>query len=486
MKKTIKYTTLAALTACLFCFTACKSTKKADAGASEANGGLAVTASEEKDDEAAEVKADESSSAEEEASGKKSKKAKKAASKKEKKAAKKAEQKSEEPAATPNAQGGNFTGWIKGSRRSISEKYGKIQLKIKSSIGSYSLYVLNDRDKAVPVLSTANEFASNAFYLKTSKKVYNLVTDTNVHSSARKTADGATIIYQIPEIADVSVNFSFFASDKENKDADLDMVKVTASVKNNSNRNDEFAIKAVLDTLLGEAAEYHFYTFEGVPVRNEVLYRTLQNQKWFVSKNVNAAMQFFFTGLEATAPELVALANYSTLEKNTWEPDMLSYRAFDTVLSYNNSAVCAIWKPMKLAPSESGKVVFYLSFASDGRSPAGEKFVYSKEFVEQKPEEIVIAKTDEVEVITANPVETITEKSVLGPTVINESGEVAPEIPTVDFYIRNMSKEHLTPEYIQSLLDRIAALEEDSPTLNRQELLQLNTELDAILTYLRQ
>ena len=49
-----------------------------------------------------------------------------------------------------------------------------------------------------------------------------------------------------------------------------------------------------------------------------------------------------------------------------------------------------------------------------------------------------------------------------------------------------MSKEQLTPEYIQALLDRIAALEEDSPTLNRQELLQLNAELDAILNYLRQ
>ena len=60
------------------------------------------------------------------------------------------------------------------------------------------------------------------------------------------------------------------------------------------------------------------------------------------------------------------------------------------------------------------------------------------------------------------------------------------EIPTVDFYIKNMTQEHLTPEYIQSLLDRIAALEEDSPSLNRQELLQLNAELDAILTYLRQ
>ena len=490
MKKTIKYITLAVITASLICFVSCKSTKKADKGAAAATGDVSVTASEmtenKVDDEAegnteASATAEETDSAdsgEEKASSKKSKKSKKA---------------KDEPAENDaqNAQNGNFTGWIKGTRRSISEKFGRVQLKIKSSIGAYSLSVLNDKDKAIPVLSTANEFATNAFYLKNSKKVYNLVTDTNVRSSARKTTDGASIMYQIPEVADVTVNFSCFASDKENKDSDIDMIKVTVTVKNNSTRNDDFSVKAVLDTLLGEASEYHFYTYEGVPVRNEVLYRTLQNQKWFVSKNVNAAMQLFFTGAEATTPELVALANYTTLEKNTWEPDMLSYRAFDTVLSYNNSGVCAIWNPMKLAPSETGKVVFYLAFASEGRAPTGEKFVYSKEYEQQKVEETekpkVTGEGDSVEVITANPgLETLTEKTGYGPTIINEGGEVAPEIPTVDFYIRNMSKDHLTPEYIQSLLDRIAALEEDSPSLNRQELLQLNTELDAILTYLRQ
>ena len=302
-------------------------------------------------------------------------------------------------------------------------------------------------------------------------------------------------MYNIPEVAEVTVDFSCFASDKENKDGDIDMIKVTATVKNNSTRNDDFVIKAVLDTVLGEAAEHHFYTYEGVAVRNEVLYRTLQNQKWFVSKNSNAEMQLFFSGAEATTPELVALANYSTLEKNTWEPDMLSYRAFDTVLSYNNSGVCAIWKPIKLAPSETGKIVFYLAFAAGGKAASGEKFVYSKEYEQQKTEgtgaESEKEKTgeigDNIEVISENPaVETLTEKSGFGPQIINENGEVPQEIPTVDFYIRNMSKEHLTPEYIQSLLDRIAALEEDSPSLNRQELLQLNTELDAILTYLRQ
>lgn len=388
--------------------------------------------------------------------------------------------------------GKDYTGWIKSSKRSLTERFGRIQIKIKSGIGSYTIAALNEKDKPLPVLSTANEYITNAFYLKTSKKIYNLVTDNNVRASARQTSDGAVINYEISSVAQVSVYFSCMSSEKKK---DTDMIKVTATVKNISNRNDDFSLKAIMDTVLGEAAAFHFYTWEDIPVKNEVLYRTLQNQKWFVSKNMNAAMQLFFTGADCTAPDLVALANYSTLEKNSWEPDMLSYRVFDTVLSYNNSAVCAIWKPMKLAPSESGKVVFYIALSGNGTPASGEKYVYSKEFEEKAVAEEKVGKSATgLEVITPFSVENTEESEAAGvkefsladETITAEEPAAPAEIPNVDFYIKNMTKEHLTPEYIQSLLDRIAALEEDSPSLNRQELLQLNAELDAILTYLRQ
>ncbi len=397
------------------------------------------------------------------------------------------------------SDGKDFTGWIKSSKKNVNERFGKIQIKIKSGRGSYTLYTLNEKDKPLPVLSTANEYVTNAFYLKTSKKVYNLVTDSSIRTGAKQTKDGASIMYEIPSVAQLSVDFSCFSSQKEKE---ADMIKVTATIKNISSRNDDFSFKAVLDTILGEAAAYHFYTFEDVPVKNEVLYRTLQNQKWFVSKNLNTAMQLFFTGADCTVPELVALANHSTLEKNSWEPDMLSYRVFDTVLSYNNSAVCAIWKPLKLAPQTTGKVIFYIALSGDGTPASGQKYVYSKEFTEAPVEEKPAAEKNNGEkaLITINPYGEVTGEEESGVATVTEftgneadlsaqntnQAEAPAETKNADFYIKNMTKEHLTPEYIQSLLDRIAALEEDSPTLNRQELLQLNAELDAILTYLRQ
>ncbi len=386
-------------------------------------------------------------------------------------------------AAEAEPEDKDYTGWIKTTKKNINERFGKIQIKIKSGIGSYTIAALNEKDKALPVISSANEYVTNAFYVKTSKKIYNLVTDRSIRTSARRTTDGAVILYEIPNIAQISVNFSCLASQKKK---DADMVKVTATIKNISTRNEDYYFKAVLDTVLGEAAAYHFYSWEDVPVKNEVLYRTLQNQKWFTSKNMNASMQLFFTGADCTTPELVALANYSTLEKNSWEPDMLTYRVFDTVLSYNNSAVCAIWKPLKLAPSESGKVVFYIAVSGDGSAATGEKYIYSKEFKEA--EEAEEEKDSGLKIITPYTTEEGSETIALPANEVKEVEEAASpaEIPTVDFYIKNMSKEQLTPEYIQSLLDRIAELEEDTTSVNRQELLQLNAELDAILTYLRQ
>ncbi len=401
-----------------------------------------------------------------------------------------------EAAPESETESKDYTGWIKSSKKNLNERFGKIQLKVKSGIGAYTIAVLNEKDKPIPVLNTANEYITNAFYLKTSKKTYNLVTDGSVRTGARQTTDGVVINYEVPSVAQVSAYFGCLSSQKKK---DTDMIKVTLTVKNISKRNDEFSVKAILDTVLGEAAAFHYYTWEDIPVKNEVLYRTLQNQKWFVSKNMNAAMQLFFTGADCTSPELVALANYSTFEKNSWEPDMLSYRVFDTVLSYNNSGVCAIWKPMKLAPGESGKVVFYMALSGDGTPATGEKYIYSKDFTEEEEKAGAGKSASSLEVITPYSVEEkeaaepsgVTEFTGLTETVSDLPAESAApsgpaEIPNVDFYIKNMSKEQLTPEYIQSLLDRIAALEEDSPSLNRQELLQLNAELDAILTYLRQ
>lgn len=449
-------------------------------------------------------------------SGKKDKKVKK--TKEEKKAAKEAEkaakeaekaakkaEKNAKKAAKKNADKTTVKAELPAEKATPikvkeSEEFGIIRLRTKSRLGSYTLSVIQGSGKTVPVLSTADEYTTNGFYLKIGRKIYSLCTDNLVKTSLSSIKDGVAIKYTIPNIAEVNVDFNYFPS---KKNGPVDMVKVIATVTNKGKRTDSFAFKAILDTILGEKTGNHFYTSEGVTIRNEVMYRTLQNQKYFVSKNESASMQMFFSGADCTEPDVLAFANKVSFSKDKWEPSMIIEKAFDTVFSYNDSAVCSIWKPVTIAPGEKSKVVYYLAFAVEGSVPTGDAFIYSKNQQAQaeaasassRAVEVISPYTDEtnggfIPVVSENSTAPVVPYTPVNPNQVTTSplaqNEYAPVTADSDLNIKNMSKEQLTPEYIQALLDRIAALEEDSPTLNRQELLQLNAELDAILNYLRQ
>ena len=377
----------------------------------------------------------------------------------------------------------NYLGWVDSSAKDVTHTKGIIQMRIKPNLGSFNIGVVNKNDKTIPVISTINEFTSSAFYLKTSKKVYKLANDTNIKASVNKDGEALELSYAVANVAEVKLNFDFIQSLPDN---DFDVVKVKAQITNQSNKKDDFSLKCVLDTVLGETGSYHFYTADNKPVKNEVLYRNPIEEKWFVSRNNLAAMQIFFNGGDTTAPEVVALANYSTLDKNSWEPDMLSFRTFDTVLSYNNSAVGVIWPSVKLQAKASKDIIFYLAFATDGDEPAGHYYVYDiepEEEPEVEPVPLPAALQVKAEPKMAKEPEPAKKKLRLKEEEKNYNPK---EIPDVDFNVENLSKEQYTPEYIQDLLNRISLLEQDSSSVNREELLQLNAELDAILSALKQ
>lgn len=405
----------------------------------------------------------------------------------------------------------NYVGWVDSTAKDITYKDGAIYIRVKQNLGTFNIGVINSAEKTIPVLSTNQEFTTSPLYLKTSKKTYTLRNDGYIKTYASRTKNVISMHYQLDKKFEVVVDFEFY---KSSEDTHTDMLKVTYTVTNLSDKKDDFALKAIYDTVLGESDSYHFYTSENLPIKNEVSYRTMQNQKWFTSKNKNAAMQFLLNGADTTAPELVALANYSTFQKNSWEPEMLSYRAFDTVLSYNNSAVGILWPSIKLNPQKSYKNVFYLAFATDGEEPCGHNYIF-------KPEEVENVDTTETQQkVDLNPAQKVVEPTAEIPTYYEQVNvvpipspvetviiEEIPEIPlnrpaeekksakveeknldsseNDDDLLGGLKPEQLTPDYIQQLIDRITELENDSSTVNAQEIIDLNTELDLILSVLR-
>ena len=363
----------------------------------------------------------------------------------------------------------NFSGWIDPKGRSIDEVYGSIKLRIRNKIGSFNIAIVDEEaKKTIPVLSTSDEYTTSGFYLKAGKKIIELNKDSSVRKSTWKTDNGAAVGYRIDNLADVIVYFETFRS---SEDFDVDSLKVTVKVTNMSKKKDYFAVKVLLDTILGETDRHHFYDCKNNPVKNEVSYRELEDNNWFLSKNSSGSLQIILAGGECTKTDLVALANYSTLATKNWEPDLLSYRAFDTVLSYNNSAVGITWPRHRLGADEQFSEVFYISTALGDREPSGASFILGTESETEITEKKDSEKTEQSEEIKEEEKKQEEQTSSLP--------------PYVPFDVKTITTQQLSPEYIQKLLNRIAALEDSDESLDREELILLNAELDAILEALR-
>ncbi|MCI5607702.1 MAG: hypothetical protein MR420_09695 [Spirochaetia bacterium] len=372
----------------------------------------------------------------------------------------------------------NFAGWIDTSKKNIDTTVGIVELKTKNKLGSFNILVKNDENASIPVINNGNEFTTSAFYLRVNKNIYKLCSNLKTKVVTRTTNSGMEIAYQIDDVGLVVINFECMQS-LEN--GDFDLLKVNAEITNKGKKSAEFSLKAIFDTILGERNEYHFYIRNQVPILSETYFRYPRIEQSIISKNIYASMEFLLNGYDITTPDLVALSNYATLDTSTWEPDMLSYRAFDTVTSYNNSAVGILWPSKRLKKDESMNVTFYIALAADGREPNGNAFIDRM----TKPEEDEIVEADnDVKEVSAEKTEEIpvAEKNTETPAV---SEPKIKDVPNVKFDIASLSKDQFTPEYIQGLLNRIQSLEASDPALNREELLLLNAELDAILEALR-
>ena len=401
----------------------------------------------------------------------------------------------------------NYTGWISSSIRPITSTVGNVKIDVRPKKGTFSLSVLNSNEKAIPVLSTANEYTTTSFYLKAGKKILKLCDDSNVSSAAKKTAKGISILYTIDKTATVQVDLECVASvEGENEDT----VKVTAVVHSLAKKKQEYSLKLILDTILGETDRHHFYTSSDSPVKGEVLYHSIKDDKWIVSRNTKANMQIILDGADVTPVESVALANYTTLNTKKWEADMTTFRSFDTVLSYNNSAVAVYWPKVNLEPEEEFTEIFYISLAAGENIPGGAAYVTGQVPAVEEAAETPVQNQEKTETAVSNTqkepavesiqavqetpkpvVETVepknTETKVVEPVVETpktETQSVAAVEEKTPAKTTGIADDKLSIDYIQKLLDRIESLEEGDPEVNKEEINALNAELDAILTIL--
>jgi len=374
---------------------------------------------------------------------------------------------------------GLYEDWKSVHNRKIDKTFGIIRIRVLPTKGTFNIGVINDNNKTIPVLSNMNEYTSSYFSLKVGKKIYKLVEGGDVKSKARATDDKVQIIYSVNKMADVLVEF---IPEESTPGEGYDILRVQTTVTNTGKKVNETAIKNVMDTVLGEADLYHFYTSEDLPVKNEISLRSMTNAKYFNSRNSAAWCQFMLYGADITTTDIVALTNISSADSSSWEPSVASNRTFDSVTAYNNSAIQILWPTVRLLRGQSMENRYYIAFAADGYMPKGPDFIEAKseKAVARKPKKVP-SSAGKVSETSKVPADIVTVK--IEPDYDKEDDQVS----VVDKNGEQISipKELLTPDYIQSLLDRIEALESTNATHNQAELKMLNDELDFILSIMR-
>lgn len=370
--------------------------------------------------------------------------------------------------------------WNKKGRVTVKKESGSLRLEAKGKLGSFNYYIIDRDENLLPVFSKSEEFTGTSFYLKVGKKLYKLAGGSGIKTAARETENGMQISYIIPKVAHVVVDFSLFSS-LPSKDGD--MIKMTAHVKSLKTRKDDFSLKLVMDTELGEKNRYHFFGADNNPVTTETMYRSAAENRWIMTGNELMAFQILLDGADISTPDFVTIANYENLDTLTWEPSVLSTRSFDTVSSYNNSGCCIAWKKTNLEPEKFYSNIVYFAVAAFPEMVTGESYINTFKTVQNGALDESSSSGLEPEIITqADDSDLNSEKPL---SIKQDTGDALDKENALPDLENLSSQSVYSKEYINRLLNRISELENDGRDLNQEELLLLNEELDLVLKQLR-
>ncbi len=368
-------------------------------------------------------------------------------------------------------------------KKRIVNIIGNIKIVLNGKKGTFNISALDEYSNATSILETRDEGVSSFFSVLISNKEYKLENKTGISVSARKTALGGQILYSVQKIADVLVDFSCLKSDSESPE---NIVQVQIQVTNLTKRMNSYAVKSVLDTILGEHFSEHFVINSKV-VNKQTEIKSFDDISSVISKNSKARMEVLFSGLDVTTPETVLLGNKDVLNRATWIPSVESGKPFDNVQVYNNSAIALIWASQKLRPSESLNVKFYIAVSPEGEALGTKDFIknFGKNLEPENKTEIEnlsenLNENQKIENPRKPEVEKILKK--IDDQKQNNSAKLEQNQKNSNLS-RPISKDQLNPEYIKTLIAKINSLDA-SNQLENSEYILLNEELDSILKIL--
>ena len=332
----------------------------------------------------------------------------------------------------------------------LDKRLGDFVLQVSDDVGAFNIrYAPEKSSSSTNFFVSHNDYATTYFSVLVDDTAYQLRRGSISSIQLVDQNDGAGLVFKIRDKLNVAVNLTPVADVISSGQG---AVKVEVVLENISSTTLNVALKGIFDTILGENSGVHFVTARYPYVSTEASFSDMEQLQWVRSSNGNESIQFLFEGNGISSPQMVVLANKDVVTSDSWMPIIKTGRTFNSVFSYNNSAICALWDKMSLTPSTKGSVTFYITLASKAKIPPTASFLGPKQGAGNLTDGDKILYTDEYGVV---------------------------------YTVGDITDSMLNMQYINDLLDRIRNLEEDPAHIDRNELLRLNAELDAILEKVR-
>ncbi len=331
-----------------------------------------------------------------------------------------------------------------------------IRITLDDSTGAFFLHIRDeDSGNWISLLESAEHGTTSGFYVKNGNSVRKLASGTGVQVSANVDESTAVLSYTVSDNFVVDVRFEpFRLSDKKGTDGKktdnkgYESIRVDIAIKNISPRAQVISVKGVFDTWLGEQTASHFVTANENVINTERRYDTMEKVKYIRSSGRGNAVQLLLNGADISVPDGVYIANRDALLQDSWVPTVRDNRTFDSIETYNNSAIGVNWHQVSLSPQTKSNLCFYITVATGDKTPGTVKTLGLEESIK------TAAADSDV------------------PTYTDSYGTT--------YTMGAITQEQLDPAYISDLLERISELENDSDNATRDEIRKLNAELDAI------
>jgi hypothetical protein len=309
---------------------------------------------------------------------------------------------------------------------------GKIKLVLDTEAGSFSLYRLSDvgKNRYEPLFDDRDVSATSWFSVLSNSRVFKLRARVGKPVVFSETESGAKFTFNLTDDFQVEQDFSFVTIPGAGAEP---FVAVDTHIENTSGKTGVFALKALIDTSLGESEGIHFST----DVRHRISAETRikagsDRDSWIVSANKALSFAMLRSSGGASLPDALYFANWDRLNTLAWSPDFVEGRSFNTIYSVNDSAILAVWPETEIRANERLSVRMILG-SWDGKAS------------------------------------TVSS----GQTYVPRQTEPVPMQRYRDKDAREAA--------IKALLDRIDEIEKNPQSVSQGELDRLNAELDAIL-----